>query len=119
MKFVPGFGNSHPELMILGDAPGYYEEQAERPFVGPSGEIVRGMLSKAGISPEQCFFDNVVPYRPPGNAIKRIKELGISVEQFYPKLLQTINTIKPNCILALGNTALKALTCKNGIQNYR
>ena len=119
MKFVPGFGATNAKLFVLGEAPGYHEETAEKPFVGPSGEIVRSMLSKAGISPESCFFDNVVPYRPPGNSIKRIKELGITVEQFYPKLLQTINAIKPNCILALGNTALKALIGKNGIQNYR
>lgn len=119
MKFVPGYGSSSAQLFILGEAPGYYEEQAERPFVGPTGDIVRGMLSKSGISPESCFFDNVVPYRPPGNSIKRLKEIGFSPEQFYGKLLQTINAIKPNCILALGNTALKALGGKSGIQNYR
>lgn len=119
MKFVPGYGNGSAKLFILGEAPGFHETQAERPFVGPTGELVRSMLSRAGINPEDCFFDNVVPYQPPGNKIKRLKELGLTIEQFYPVMLNTIKSIKPNCIFALGNIALKALTGKNGIKNYR
>ncbi len=105
--------------MLVGEAPGYYEEQAGVPFVGPSGQIVDRCLEKAGIDPSETYKTNVVKIRPPNNEIFRLKELGTKVEDFLPQLWEEVDAIKPNCILAIGNTALKALTGETGIKNFR
>ncbi len=119
MKHVFGSGNPNAKLLVLGEAPGYHEEQLEKPFVGPSGEILDSMLKKAGISRSEVYVDNVVTIRPPDNKINRLKELGFSPSDFYPRLFELIKKIKPNAILALGNTPLHALTGKSGISKYR
>jgi len=127
-KTVLGHGNSNAKLMVIGEAPGYNEIQAVckcngtehgLPFIGKSGEMLDKMLSSAGISRSEVFVDNVVPIQPPDNKIRRLKELGVTEEDFYPRITKVINAIKPNVILALGNTPLKFLTGKNGITKYR
>lgn len=117
--YVPGCGNGSAKLMIVGEAPGYYEELALEPFVGPSGAVVNEVLGKAGVDRSEVYLTNVVKIRPPENEIYRLPELGTKIEDFLPQLWAEIDAIKPNCILAFGNTALKALTGEVGIQKFR
>jgi uracil-DNA glycosylase family 4 len=119
MRYVQGYGNPNAKLVVVGEAPGYHEEQEGIPFVGPSGKIVDECLYKGGMDPSEIYKTNVCKVRPPDNEIHRLKELGVSIEEFIPKLWQEIESIKPNCILAFGNVALKALTGQTGIQKYR
>ena len=128
MKNTFGHGNPNAKLMVIGEAPGYHEDATSCscngtvhgiPFQGPSGRILDSMLLAAGSSRSEVFCDNVVTIRPPGNKINKLKELGVTVDQFYPRLFEAIKRIKPNCILALGNTPLYALTGKSGISKYR
>lgn len=119
MIYVPGQGNSSAKLMVIGEAPGEHEERQGKPFVGPSGKILDEMLQKAGTSREAVYVTNVVKVRPPQNKIQRLKEIGKSIDEFLPQLFDEITAIRPNCILALGNTPLNALTDKSGITNYR
>ncbi len=119
MKYVPGEGNPNAQLMVVGEAPGYYEELEGGPFRGPSGKIINDCLEKGGCSRDLVYLTNVVKIRPPDNEIHRLVELGTKVEDFLPQLWKEIEEINPNCILAFGNTALKALTGNTGIQKYR
>jgi uracil-DNA glycosylase family 4 len=119
MKHVYGSGNVNAKLLVIGEAPEYYEEQSGIPFTGPSGDILDSMLVKAGISRSEVFVDNVVTVRPPENKINRLKELGLTVDSFYPRLFELVKNLKPNAILALGNTPLYAFTGKTGISKYR
>lgn len=119
MKHVYGSGNPNAKLFVLGEAPGPNEEYSGIVFSGASGEILDAMLLKAGISRSEVFVDNVVTIRPPDNKINRLKELGYSPSDFYPRLFEVIRQIRPNAILALGNTPLYALTGKSGISKYR
>ncbi len=118
-NYVGGCGNACAKLLIVGDAPGAHEVEIGTPFAGPSGSLVDECLRAAGMTRDEVYLTNVVKVRPPNNEIKRLGELGVKVEDFLPQLWEEINTIKPNCILALGGTALKALTGLDGIQKYR
>ena len=118
-KYVPGNGNPSAKLMVIGEAPGYYEELNGAPFQGPSGRIVDDVLYKAGLSREEVYATNVVKIRPPNNEIHRLGELGHKIEDFEPQLWEEIREINPNCILAFGNVALKVLTGEIGIQKFR
>src|SRR6266705_610954 len=117
MRYIGGVGNPSAKLMLVGEAPGAHEEIEEIPFCGPAGAIVDECLRGAGVDRSDVYVTNVVKIRPPNNEIRRLSELGTKIEDFIPQLWQEVEAINPNCILALGNTALKALTGETGIQN--
>ena len=119
MKIVRGQGPKNARLMVVGEAPGAREEKSGIPFSGPSGELVNKMLDTAGLKRAQVYVTNVVKVRPPGNKIKDLSKVGHSIEEFLPELWREVREVNPCCILALGNTALEALTGKTGIRNYR
>lgn len=120
---VEGRGASDAKIVIVGEAPGKDEEAQGEPFVGASGRLLNAMLLEAGIRRSDCYVTNVVKYRPPSNNLKRLGEIGHTIEEGIPQLWQEIAEINPNVILALGNLSLKVLTGKgsgfSGIQKYR
>ena len=118
-NYVPGEGRGENGLVIVGEAPGVHEDRIGRPFVGPSGDLLDEFLSEAGIHRSEVYITNVVKYQPPMNDIKKIGMMGLDLDKCVEELWVEINAIKPNCILALGNTALKAVSGKDGIQKWR
>jgi len=124
--YVPGEGSYNSKLLILGEAPSYAETQAKKPFQGPSGRELNRLLKDSGIDRGNCWVTNVckyeVPSTPKGKRMPftiRASSVGIDVQQCITELQVEINEIKPNCILALGGTALWALTGKKKISDYR
>lgn len=122
--------------MIVGEAWGEQEELKGRPFVGPSGSVLHGLLRQVGIAKEDCYFTNVFNLRPRGNRIDslyvgkadaipnyRAIVRGKYIDKKYlpeiERLFEEVERIKPNLILALGNTPLWALCKKSGIKKYR
>jgi len=119
MNYVPAEGPSNARLAIIGEAPGAEEERLGRPFVGSTGKIVDDIISSLNERRENIYLSNVVKIRPPGNNINALSVLGRSINDFIPQLQLELETLKPNAILALGNTALTALTGYHGIEKYR
>jgi uracil-DNA glycosylase family 4 len=117
-NYVPGEGPASANLMIVGEAPGAQEELSVHPFVGRSGEIVNKLLSEIGSDRRLCYVTNCYKYRPPDNDIKRIAEVCDPIKN-VDQLWEEINAIRPNAILALGNTALEILTGKSKILKWR
>lgn len=117
--YVPGYGNSSAKLMIVLEAPGKTEEEIGKPAVGATGRLLDEFLFNAGITRDQVYVTNVVKVRPPDNKLKRLSEIGRTIDEFVPQLWEEIKAIKPNAILALGNLSLSTLTGKTGILNYR
>jgi uracil-DNA glycosylase family 4 len=118
-KYVPGTGNSKAKLVICGEAPGEIEDDRGLPFVGPSGDLLDEMLNVAGIKRSDVWLTNVVKYRPPQNDLTKLKLIGVDYDEQVEVLWKELSQIKPNCILALGGTALKALTGQEGITQRR
>lgn len=114
-KFVPGIGNSAANLMIIGEAPGYYEDESGIPFCGPSGYLLDKTLNEVGLSRDDVYVTNVIKYRPPQNDFSRLAEV-CDYKQQIDILISEINTVKPKCILALGLESVKALTGRTGIK---
>jgi DNA polymerase len=119
LTYVPAEGPSNAKLAIVGEAPGSEEERLGRPFVGSTGKIVDDVLSSLGTRREEIYLTNVVKIRPPGNNIDSLHILGKSISDFIPQLQAELEALKPNAVLALGNTALTALTGYHGIEKYR
>ncbi len=60
-QFVGGFGDTGAPFLLIGEAPGYYELQQGRPFVGRAGKKLNEILAAVGIDREtECSFINTV-----------------------------------------------------------
>jgi DNA polymerase len=112
-------GPKNAKLAIVGEAPGAEEEKALRPFVGGAGRLLDSILSRTGMRRDEVYITNVVKIRPPSNKLERIGELGASTSEFLPLLKHELELLKPNCVLALGETALEALTNLKPISKWR
>lgn len=105
-QVVFGAGNANAELMFVGEAPGFYEDQQGIPFVGRAGQLLDQLLDEHGMSREEVFIANVLMCRPPGN---RDPEAG-EIATCQPYLLAKIELIEPSVICTLGNFATKLLS---------
>jgi len=119
-NYVPGEGSFYARLMVIAEAPGKTEDEYQRPLIGPTGELLNDILAEAEVSRNELYLTNVVKYRPPLNDFKQLHLIGVDLAESIRRLWdEEIHKIRPNCILALGNEALKATTGKEGITNYR
>jgi uracil-DNA glycosylase len=105
-KAVFGEGDPGADLMFVGEAPGYHEDQQGRPFVGQAGRLLEQLLASIGLTREQVYIANVLKSRPPNNRDPRPEE----IEACRPYLFRQIEIIKPKVICTLGNFATKLLT---------
>ena len=106
---VFGDGNPEAEVMLIGEAPGAEEDRQGKPFVGRSGQLLEKMLGAIGISREQCYITNILPWRPPGNRTPTGDEVAVC----RPFLMRQIELIKPKVIFLLGASAANAVLGNN------
>ncbi len=99
---VPGAGPVTAEIMFIGEAPGFYEDQQGLPFVGRAGKLLDQMLEKAGIARERIYITNVIKCRPPGNRDPKPEE----VEACRPFLERQLVIIDPKVIVTLGRYSM-------------
>lgn len=108
---VPGEGNKHADIMIIGEAPGREEDEQGRPFVGKAGKILTKMLEHIGVRREEVYITNIVKCRPPENREPFEDEAKTCMENYLKKQIELIS---PRIILLLGNVATRYLL---GIKN--
>lgn len=94
------------QLLVVGEAPGYYESISGTPFVGKSGKELDKILDFLGFD---YVIINVVKYRPVDEKGIDRKPTDDEVNAWLPFLERQIALYKPKAILALGDTALKSL----------
>jgi uracil-DNA glycosylase family 4 len=113
---VFGNGNADADLMFVGEAPGFHEDQQGLPFVGRAGKLLDELLSGIALSREDVFVTNVNKCRPPGNR----DPLPEEIEACKPYLYKQVELIEPKVICTLGNFATKLLTrSSRGIRSVR
>ena len=109
-KVVFGEGNKDAEIMLIGEGPGYYEDQSGIPFVGKSGKLLDKIIEVCGFTrKDHIFIANIVKCRPPQNRAPLPEER----ETCIPYLYKQIDLIKPKIIILLGATALNGLIDPN------
>jgi uracil-DNA glycosylase len=126
LKYIPGYGPMGAKLMILGEAPNHIETSLGLPFKGPAGKELDYLCFDSGINRLNCWLTNVCKFEVPPNARgqkipfqTRAKIAGIDLQQQVTELQEEVNELKPNCILALGKTALWALSGKTDLIHFR
>ncbi len=110
---VNGEGSRHAAIMLVGEQPGDEEDLRGHPFIGPAGRLLDEALEEAGLARESVYITNAVKHfkwEPRGKrrlhkkpGLREINACGVWLEQ-------EITEIAPGTLVALGSTALRALT---------
>jgi len=108
---VPGEGDPNAKVMLIGEAPGYWEDVKGKPFVGAAGKFLDMLLAEAGLLREKVFIGNVLKCRPPENR----EPAPAEIEACTPFLERQIRAIKPKLIVTLGNYSTAYIFEKAGI----
>lgn len=99
---VPGEGVEHPDVLVIGEGPGYDEDMSGRPFVGKAGVLLDKMLAAIDLDRNKnCYIANVVKCRPPNNRDPEPEEQS-ACSGF---LEAQIHILKPKMILCMGRIA--------------
>lgn len=101
-KAVPGEGPTTAEIMLIGEGPGFYENEQGRPFVGAAGQFLDELLEQAGVNRNMVFITNVVKCRPPGNRDPQPDELS-ACNGYLDRQIEAIN---PQVIVTLGRYSM-------------
>lgn len=127
----------YSKIMLLGEAPGEEEEKKGKPFIGKAGKLLDSLLEDAGLLRSSCVVTNVFHIRPPKNKVDHFfgakdeadeklvpypfrerlflkKEFGEEMGRLFDELKRW----KPKVVIALGATALWAMTGKHKISEH-
>lgn len=105
MNLVFASGNPKAKIMIIGDVPGEEEDRQGQPFVGPAGQLLDRMLAAIGLTRDDVYLTNLVFWRPPGGRTPS----DVEVEACLPFTRQHIHLIRPEFLVVMGSTTVKAL----------
>lgn len=96
---VPGMGVENPDVLVIGEGPGYDEDKQGLPFVGKAGILLDKMLAAIGLDRKtNCYIANIVKCRPPQNRDPFPQEQ----DACFSFLETQINILKPKMILCMG-----------------
>ena len=101
-RAVPGEGPIDADIMFIGEAPGYYEDQQGRPFVGAAGQFLEQLLGSIGLKRSDVFIANVIKCRPPANR----DPLPAEISACSDWLNEQQATIRPKVVVTLGRYSL-------------
>jgi len=101
-RAVPGEGPEDAEVMFIGEAPGFHEDQQGRPFVGPAGQFLTQLMNSIGLKRDQVYITNVIKSRPPGNRDPLPDEMNACRKW----LNRQIELIRPRLIVTLGRYSM-------------
>ena len=102
--FVFSQGAPDAEIAVVGESPGPPDANAEKPFQGPTGDLLNKILSSIGLNRANAYLTNIVKYISAGDEIT--PEL---MKFFTPYVWRELAVVKPQVVLLLGNTPTKAL----------
>ena len=101
-RVVPGEGAEDADIMFIGEAPGWHEDQQGRPFVGPAGQFLDTLLATINLNRQQVYIANVIKCRPTNNR----DPLPTEMQNCRPWLDSQIEIIKPRIIVTLGRYSM-------------
>jgi uracil-DNA glycosylase len=101
-KAVPGEGPAKCEIMLIGEGPGFYENEQGRPFVGAAGKFLDELLAQAGLKRADVWITNIVKCRPPGNRDPLPEEVA-ACNQYLERQVQAVD---PSIIITLGRHSM-------------
>jgi uracil-DNA glycosylase family 4 len=101
-KVVPGEGAEDADILFIGEAPGWHEDQQGRPFVGPAGKYLDELLALISLERKQVYIANVIKCRPTENR----DPLPVEIANCRKWLDRQIELIRPKIIVTLGRYSM-------------
>ncbi len=99
-------GVPNPKLMLIGEAPGFYEDKEGKPFVGKAGQLLDRIFESVGLTRKKdVYICNTVKCRPPENR----NPLPDEKDACWEYLKAQIDIIQPKIILLCGNVAVQSI----------
>lgn len=112
-RTVMGEGPVDAAIMLVGEQPGDAEDLAGRPFIGPAGTVLDTALAAAGLDRRALYVTNAVKhfkYQLRGkHRLHQRPDTG-EIEHCRWWLAAELALVKPRLVVAMGATALQALT---------
>jgi DNA polymerase len=105
----------HPLLALVGEQPGDQEDIAGKPFVGPAGKLLDRALAEAGIDRRSVYVTNAVKhfkFEQRGKRRLHAKPNAGEIKHYRWWLEKELDLVRPHLVVALGATAILALTGK-------
>ena len=112
---VLGEGPANAAIAFVGEQPGDQEDLAGRPFVGPAGQLLGRAMAEAGIARRETYLTNAVKhfkFELRGKRRLHMKPTAGEVKHYRWWLMKELEFVQPRLVVALGATALLALTGK-------
>ena len=104
-NLVFGAGNPGAELVFVGEAPGFDEDQQGLPFVGRAGQLLTKIIESINLKREDVYICNVLKCRPPDNRNPEPDEVAAC----NPFLRKQLATIRPKVVCCLGTFAAQTV----------
>jgi len=101
-RAVPGEGERRAAVMFIGEAPGFWENEEGRPFVGPAGKLLEELLAGIRLRRDEVYITNVLKCRPPNNRDPLPDELAAC----HDYLERQIALLRPRLIVTLGRFSM-------------
>ena len=111
-------GVPNHNLMLIGEAPGYWEDQKGKPFVGKAGQLLDKIFECVGLSRQKdVYICNTLKCRPPENR-NPLPEEEKACREYLDAQIKLLN---PKILLLCGGVAAKAILGDNigGITKIR
>ncbi len=102
---VFGVGNTHADILFVGEAPGENEDKTGTPFVGRAGQLLDKYLYAVDIPRESVYIANILKCRPPKNRDPLPAEEDACMEF----LRRQVRLIQPKMIVCLGRISAMRL----------
>jgi uracil-DNA glycosylase len=102
LKGVPGEGDPNAEVLLIGEAPGFHENQQGRPFVGAAGQFLEQLLHSVGLTRRDVFIANVIKHRPPDNRDPLPEEISACIGYLEHQMA----VIDPKVVVTLGRFSM-------------
>lgn len=110
---VPGKGAAHARIMLVAEQPGDQEDLAGEPLIGPAGKLLDEALAAAGVARDSLYLTNAVKHfgwEPRGKRRIHKTPSQRNIDACHVWLEEELAKVQPKVIVALGSTALKAVS---------
>ncbi len=101
---VAGEGNPDAHVVFIGEAPGKQEALIGRPFIGRSGQLLRGFIRDIGLKEHEVYITSPVKYLP-----DRGTPTSADISHGRHHLMKQFAVIEPKLVVLLGRVAAEGV----------
>jgi uracil-DNA glycosylase len=112
---VFGEGPEDARIVFVGEQPGDEEDKAQKPFIGPAGQVLNHALKTVNLDRNQIYVTNAVKgfkWNPKYGRREHRSAGSQEIAACKPWLKAELNLIKPEILVCLGRSAAQSVLGK-------